>query len=354
MFRARLVCSVRARRVRFESLEDRNMPAIVIDVGHHFVKPNTTGESVDISVSSTEASDPLVAAFSLKAQVGKGGFGPVFEGVQFGSLWNTFPHDESSSWDGNTAQGQVSFNDGLDAKANGSLVEFKLDTTGVHVGSFALNLMATAVDNSSFFETNGSSAASVILNGTVQVLSSWQNHQQPTDANGDGVTSPIDALYVINALNTHGSGQLAPQSSGEQSDPTTIQLPVDGLNVDVNGDGLLTPIDLVIQLNCLNKDNCVSEPAAIAAAPKPADPGASGATGVITLPPEDSALPADEPTQETVEEPALPDEESAVDPPTDESPLPADDAYTADDEEPAFDEYLNELFAMGQLDELIA
>jgi hypothetical protein len=319
------------------------MLAIVIDIGHHFVMPDTTGQAVEISVAGTEAADPLVGGFNLRAQVGSGGSGPVFDGVAFGSLWNTFPHEESSSWSGNTAQGQVSFSDGLDAKANGSLVTLTLDTTGVHSGSFALNLMATAVGDSSFFEANGSSVASVIINGAVQVLSSWQNHESPTDSNGDGVTSPIDALYVIDALNTYGSGPLAPPSSGEEAeaDSNAIQVPVDGLNVDVNGDGQLTPIDLVIQLNCLNKNDCTSEPPAIAAAPMPADPRPADSASTIAPPPEEAALPGTEPSE-------VPEGTPVVDPPDEEPPSPVADDDSAD-EDPALREFLNELFATGNL-----
>lgn len=122
------------------------MPAIVIDIGHQFIQPDQPGQEVELAVSSTERSDPLVGGFHLKAQVGSSGFGPVFEDLQFGSLWNTFPHEESGGPlpdNAHLAKGTVSFLDGRAARANGSLVKFSLDTTGVYSGTYALSLTAT-------------------------------------------------------------------------------------------------------------------------------------------------------------------------------------------------------------------
>lgn len=345
MFRLRTTSRDRVRSFRFESLEDRNMPAVVIDVGHHFVQPDTEGETVEISVSSTEASDPLVGGFNLRAQVGRSSSGPVFAGVEFGSLWNAFPHEGSRSWAGNTAQGQVSFSDGQEAKANGSLVKLTLDTTGVHAGSYALNLTATAVGNSSFFEANGSSASSVIINGVVQVLSSWQNHKVPSDVSQDGLTTPIDILLLINAVNTNGSGKLSPDSPGAESNANLVHWPVKGPKLDVDGDGILSPKDILHAVNCINGETCVSSPVAIAAAPQPAgkpDPDSASAT-----------TPPSEQSQESEEGVLNPDAQPVVDPPPQDATLPIDDEYTATDKDPTLEEYVNELTAASSLKKLL-
>ncbi|GAB5407081.1 MAG: hypothetical protein Aurels2KO_53120 [Aureliella sp.] len=63
----------------------------------------------------------------------------------------------------------------------------------------------------------------------------------PLDVNGDGYTSPIDALQVINALNTK-SESLAFFEEGDNA-------------LDTNGDGHVSPIDALLVINKLNADN---------------------------------------------------------------------------------------------------
>lgn len=70
----------------------------------------------------------------------------------------------------------------------------------------------------------------------------WQNQLNINDVNDDGVIAPIDALQVIIALNSHGSGNLPAPSAARTPTPF----------VDVNGDGVLAPNDalqVIIRLN---------------------------------------------------------------------------------------------------------
>lgn len=63
----------------------------------------------------------------------------------------------------------------------------------------------------------------------------------PLDVNGDGFTSPIDALQVINALNA------------KSRMPQTLE---EGDNaLDTNGDGHVSPIDALLVINKLNRGN---------------------------------------------------------------------------------------------------
>ncbi|MDA1055052.1 MAG: tandem-95 repeat protein [Planctomycetota bacterium] len=72
---------------------------------------------------------------------------------------------------------------------------------------------------------------------TLEVTESWQNPVQPTDVNGDGTDSPLDALVIINELNTVGPHDLA-------GGVITAFL-------DVNGDGVVSPIDALLVINRL-------------------------------------------------------------------------------------------------------
>lgn len=68
----------------------------------------------------------------------------------------------------------------------------------------------------------------------------WHNAQLPEDATGDGNVTPVDALTVINYLNSGASSEVP---SGSQPD--------NGL-IDTNGDNSVTPVDALIIINFLN------------------------------------------------------------------------------------------------------
>ncbi len=65
------------------------------------------------------------------------------------------------------------------------------------------------------------------------------NLDQPLDVNADGVVSPIDALLIVNLLNRNGAGRLEGYAA---SQPYT----------DVNMDGYLSPLDALMVVNQLN------------------------------------------------------------------------------------------------------
>jgi len=85
------------------------------------------------------------------------------------------------------------------------------------------------------------------------------NPVEPLDVNGDGVIVPLDALLIINELNANGSHPLP--------DPPPLDW---GRYIDTNSDGSVAPIDALLVINHLNANTPASaeaEPdAAVAAA----------------------------------------------------------------------------------------
>ncbi|MEZ6114529.1 MAG: Ig-like domain-containing protein, partial [Pirellulaceae bacterium] len=78
-------------------------------------------------------------------------------------------------------------------------------------------------------------------------LAPYHNSMIPVDVNFDFQLSPIDALMIINRLNTTGAGQLpAPGSEGEGEAPAGY--------VDVNGDNFVSPADVLYVINALNAE----------------------------------------------------------------------------------------------------
>jgi hypothetical protein len=82
-----------------------------------------------------------------------------------------------------------------------------------------------------------SSSMAVVITSTP-----WQNPVQEADVNDDGIVTPLDALTVINFLNSKGVGQL----------PSAF--PAGGMNLDVNGDDSVTSTDASLVLDYLNSE----------------------------------------------------------------------------------------------------
>ena len=68
---------------------------------------------------------------------------------------------------------------------------------------------------------------------------SWHNSSNPEDVNDDGDVSPLDALLVINYLNTFGGGNV----------PAGSPPPY----IDVSGDNQISPLDALLVINKLNQ-----------------------------------------------------------------------------------------------------
>jgi hypothetical protein len=83
---------------------------------------------------------------------------------------------------------------------------------------------------------------------SLNVRSNWRNSNGPEDVNSDGITSPVDALMLINDLNENGSRQLG-NPEGEQPATESAR---PKYYPDVNADGWLTPNDVLVVFNRLN------------------------------------------------------------------------------------------------------
>ncbi|MDZ4848698.1 MAG: beta-propeller domain-containing protein [Pirellulaceae bacterium] len=90
-------------------------------------------------------------------------------------------------------------------------------------------------------------------NGTAKRL--WHNRDNPCDVNGDGTVAPLDVLNVINFLRSRGSGSVAAIEKLMPSIQTAEGLSVEkAFDVDVNDDGEISPIDVLIVINRLRRD----------------------------------------------------------------------------------------------------
>ena len=69
----------------------------------------------------------------------------------------------------------------------------------------------------------------------------YHNDITPQDVDGDGHVTPLDALAIINYINSFGSGSIQPAAEGESRG-----------DLDVDGDGRVSPIDILIIINSIN------------------------------------------------------------------------------------------------------
>ena len=136
--------------------------------------------------------------------------------------------------------------------ANGSVL---VNPTGVV--TYTPNSAFSGTDT--FQYTVSDDIGGVSAPGTVSVtvvpFRPWQNPADQVangadgalDVSDDGFVSAIDALLVINQINTQGTGPLADPTPGNEPPPAG-----DKPFVDVNGDGQLSPIDSLLVINFLN------------------------------------------------------------------------------------------------------
>jgi len=93
----------------------------------------------------------------------------------------------------------------------------------------------------------------------------WQNPKNPLDVNGDGTVFPLDVLVLINDINSHNARALPVPPPPAATPPY----------LDVSGDGSVGPQDALIVINYLNKSSAV---------------GGEGESGGIGLPAPSAAV----------------------------------------------------------------
>ena len=105
---------------------------------------------------------------------------------------------------------------------------------------------------------NGSPVLSDAATFTIVVTVTWQNSRHPCDVNGDGSITPDDVLRLINDINSKGSRDLMAASPPTPSPPPFL---------DSTGDGWIGPVDVLTVINYIN---------AHGSGPIPSAPGGEG------------------------------------------------------------------------------
>lgn len=125
--------------------------------------------------------------------------------------------------------------------------------------------------------TSGDAVSSGFTVAVGSKKSPYQNPVEPRDVNGDGQVTPIDVLILVNRLNSSGPGPLGGAGARGGSGEGTIW-------VDVNGDGIFSPLDVLIIINWLNRRRRLVAVADVPAEGEAAPPSPSVRVSESTLP----------------------------------------------------------------------
>ena len=121
-------------------------------------------------------------------------------------------------------------------------------------GSSTASFTVTIIDDSQYqgdITALLTASASGLIAGTASLLVKenevnfpWHNSRNALDVNDDGFVTPIDALLVINYLNTGAPSLLPVPKAGENAPPPYL---------DVSRDGSASAIDALLVINRLNQ-----------------------------------------------------------------------------------------------------
>jgi hypothetical protein len=160
--------------------------------------------------------------------------------LRAGFDWGQTPHEARAA--GGDSGGGVFFKNGDHWELAGIMQS--ISTQPGQPGNVAVYGDVTNIANLTLYRNQ---ILDIMQGGSQGDLDVWQNAENPMDVDRDGVIAPLDVLLVINELN------------GRQwSNPATGILPAELPNValtafiDVDGDGFATPSDALRVINELN------------------------------------------------------------------------------------------------------
>ena len=110
---------------------------------------------------------------------------------------------------------------------------FSVTLTLAATDPMAIGLTATATG------FDAATASLVVFDDT---SNPWQNALKPFDVNNDGSISPLDVLIIVNFLNANGVRTLSAPTDNNRPPPY----------LDPSGDGVVAPIDVLLIVNFLN------------------------------------------------------------------------------------------------------
>lgn len=163
------------------------------------------------------------------------------------------PHQQTVVIDNPTDQTVMVLADSLDDPFAIALLDDGDDSWTIPAGQQRSFLVTFAPDTPGLYEANLSMLGeSTLLVSAVTGwgVQDWQNPVNRFDVDGDGTVTPSDVLMLINEINFGNRGRL-PIRTAEQ--PGAAWFP------DVNGDGSLIPLDVLMVVHHLNQSAAIDD-----------------------------------------------------------------------------------------------
>ena len=246
-------------RVRLQTIDLAGNPITQVEVGQQFylqayVQDSRNGIPKGVVFTELDvAYDPAVVSVAgsiehgdrfINARSGDTSKPGLINDVG-ASLWNEFWTDKADPGDEDLlfqvlftadAAGAVTFRSGAasGALAGHTMLRNSFTPTYREIDFGDVEISVSAADSHGGGPSQGA--------GEVPApVESWQNPALATDVNADGFVTPLDALLVINALNSQGPHSLTEHRTG------------DSHYYDCNGDRSLSPVDALLVINFLNQ-----------------------------------------------------------------------------------------------------
>ncbi len=104
--------------------------------------------------------------------------------------------------------------------------------------------------------TGGTGTKTELDKEAIEARKRFHNKSKPCDVNGDGVIAPIDALNVINFLRGTGTTKVSEMIASRTLSAQSVDagLSQQDLQWDVNEDGEITPLDVLVVINQLRRE----------------------------------------------------------------------------------------------------
>ena len=227
----------------YASLQSQGGPRHAVDETFSF-GPTVTADA-DANTPDGDSDDGITVANLLQS-----GFSTNISININAAEGRTFYVDAWFDWD---ADGQFETSEQLRFGSEGT----GRSVLAVGTNNISVNVPAFAADGETYArfrlsESDSTGPTGDATSGEVEDVrllignNPFQNPAGQLDVNGDGNVTPIDAFQIVNALNRSG-GEIDLSVS-----PTPVGLP---LFPDVNGDGSVTPSDAFTVINALNLMN---------------------------------------------------------------------------------------------------
>ncbi len=227
--------------VTFPPNSSGNVTVLVIaqDAGADGIFGNADDATTTHPILFALNSEPTVDTLASRGVLLSAGTQTVsLSGISDGDSAQTQPLRITATSSNNSTLDNLS----VDYDADNAGTTAQLRFTPIALGSSIVSVNVTDAGYDGQFDTadDRTKTRQFTIN-VAESLSGWHNSANPLDVNGDGLVVALDVLLIVNELNAQGNGPLPTRTTSEPP------------YLDVNNDGQLQPLDALMIINEINR-----------------------------------------------------------------------------------------------------